>query len=230
MTLRSVLVVLGLSVLGVGATTAAEPTYCANGSFPKMENVRMARATPDASGKVRFRNDGEGCPAKPSCAGKVYVVAGDELLMSQEVNGWVCAWYFSKKREYVGWIRPSEAKAEPTRTPNLADWTGDWSASADINIERLRDGSLHVTGTALWYGLKNDAGEQVVHDGELDDSARPVGDRLEIGDPNEEYGCRVVFTLVNGYLLAKDNGYCGGMNVSFTDVYRRAPKAKSAPR
>ena len=220
---------LGLAGLLPASASALEAYGCRNGLFPQLQGLQLATATPGASGKVYFRNDDKGCPQQASCVGKAYVVAGDTLLVSPPTEGWVCAWYFSKKQEYVGWIRAEEAKPEPTRVPTPADWTGDWSSHADIKIERNADGSLHVTGTAFWYGLKV-RGYQVVHDGEIDDSAKPVGNRLEIGDPKDEYACRVVFTLVDGYLLADDSGYCGGMNVSFTDVYRRAAAKKSAPR
>jgi len=185
-----------------------------------MEGIHVVKAVPDSSGKVYFRDDVEGCPQSAACLGKAYVVAGDEMLVSAPVEGWVCAWYFSKKHEYVGWIRSSEAVAVETRQPRPQDWVGAWGDSADLSIETGAKGSLHVTGSAIWTGL----GEGNVHTGELDDSAVPLGNRLEIGDPNEEYACHVVFTLLNDYLVADDSGNCGGMNVSFSGVYRRAAK------
>jgi len=210
--------------LACGPAFADDAVMCRNGLYTQLEGIHAAKASPDASGKVYFRNDdSDKCPADASCAGKGYVVAGDELLVSKEYKGWTCAWYFSKKREYVGWIRPGESTSVPTQAPKLADWAGDWSDSADVNLAPNADGSFHVTGTAIWSG-----GNGNVHDGELDDSATPVGNRLEIGDAKDEYACHVVFELVNGYLLANDSGYCGGLNVSFSGVYRRLPKAKPA--
>jgi len=219
-----------VALLGLGGAQAAfalEQGDCRNGLFPRLEGLHLAKAAPGASGKVYFRNDDEGCPAKDACEGKAYVIAGDEMLVTPEAKGWVCAWYFSKKHEIVGWVRATEVTPLPTRTPALAEWAGAWKgAGAELEIAADKDGSLHVTGMATWLGATLENGEQVVHDGEIDDSAKPSGNRLEIGDTSDEYACHVVFTLVNGYLVANDSGYCGGVNVNFSDVYRRAPKAK----
>jgi hypothetical protein len=217
------LVALSLGMLP-GAAFAADPVLCRNGLFNQLEGIHLAKATPDATGKVHFRNDDSAkCPADASCAEKAYVVAGDQLLASKEYGGWVCAWYFSKKHEYVGWIRPTVSTPLPAHPPALADWKGDWTGWADVTLEPKPDGSIYVTGTAIWSG-----GNGNVHDGELDDTAKPVGNRLEIGDAKEEYACHVVFQLIGGYLLANDSGYCGGVNVSFSGVYRRSAKPSAA--
>jgi hypothetical protein len=51
-------------------------------------------------------------------------------------------------------------------------------------------------------------------------TAAPTGNTVVFagGTPDE---CRVVLTLLPPFLLAADNMKCGGMNVSFSGVYRK---------
>jgi xylose isomerase len=59
-----------------------------------------------------------------------------------------------------------------------------------------------------------------VHVGALGTQGVPKGDRLNVVD-TDGYPCRVRMRLLLPYLIVADNGACGGMNVSFSGVYRR---------
>ena len=48
-----------------------------------------------------------------------------------------------------------------------------------------------------------------------------MGDRARY-DEDSEHSCKVEFSLVGDTLIASDNGLCGGANVRFDGVYRRA--------
>ncbi len=54
------------------------------------------------------------------------------------------------------------------------------------------------------------------------DLAFTMGDKgtlpFSAGDPGD---CRLRLTLLPPYLLSEDNHACGGMNVTFTNLYRR---------
>ena len=45
---------------------------------------------------------------------------------------------------------------------------------------------------------------------------------LALGDADDI--CKMTLRLVGEYLIADDNGECGGMNVTFDGVYRRKKK------
>ena len=54
--------------------------------------------------------------------------------------------------------------------------------------------------------------------GDFEQDIRPSGDRAAFGGAEE---CQISLRLLGPYLLARDTGNCGGLNVSFTGVYRR---------
>jgi len=113
------------------------------------------------------------------------------------------------------------------KTPSLQDWAGIWRPTAgnnEIRIKILPDGRLSVSGNASWHGGKNDYNEEIVHEGEMSGDGIPSGNRLTIGNPNDEHDCGVRFQLIQGNLAVADNGNCGGMNVRFNEVYRLQAK------
>ena len=56
-----------------------------------------------------------------------------------------------------------------------------------------------------------------MHVGEVHAEAAPAGNVLALRDDP----CALTLRLVGHYLVAADNGECGGANVRFDGVYRR---------
>ncbi len=109
-----------------------------------------------------------------------------------------------------------------TQTPPLASWLGDWRYGE--NTIRFTNnklaGFLNVTGDALWRGLGDN-----VHVGEMDERVEPRLNIVKVGESStDEHECKVTLRLVGEFLVVHDNMRCGGMNVSFSGVYRRSSK------
>lgn len=204
-----------------------EPYTCRNGLFPRYQgNIELAEVVANEKEKINFRDDTEGCPQKASCVQKAYLVKGNQLLVSEKHKNWVCGWYFGQKREFVGWLPARNIKiVSPVKPPLLQDWIGTWKPIAGGNEIRIRGtktkGLLAIDGNALWLGAEVSPGERNVHTGEFEGTASPTGAHITVGNTAEEYECVVKMQWVSGNLIVADNNNCGGMNVSFSDVYRR---------
>jgi hypothetical protein len=200
--------------------------WCRNGAFVNdAEEFRLARAVGDKGARVYFYDDADDCP-KPDakCRQKAYVVPGDALIVSRTFGEWMCAWYQpSKGRETVGWIAAKQLSvAEPDKNPPLANWLGTWEFYSDsLDIKRgAKAGMLHVEGEAFWHG----ANPENIHTGAVDTEAAPAGNVLRLAQ--DEDICKMTLRLVGDFLVADDNGDCGGANVTFDGVYRRKPRRK----
>jgi hypothetical protein len=137
-----------------------------------------------------------------------------------------------------GWIETAGLKTIPLTQAPLSAWTGDWSArSGDLTIKPSpRAGRLLVTGSAMWG--QNDgqiAGEIVpvknyaaFATGDLDERGGTIvpdgmggsSKSFPFAAPGE-YRCRVEMWLRLPYLVVIDQGQCGGLNVTFSGVYRK---------
>ncbi|WP_019340800.1 hypothetical protein [Stutzerimonas stutzeri] len=215
-------------VLLAPSVQALEAYSCRNGFFPAFAGqVRHAEVTADAGERVHFRDDAVGCPEDESCLRKAYLVDGDRLLVGKQAAGWACVWYFAEKREFVGWLPASHIDVEAAHTPTADDWIGRWAPIAGSNSivisRRSPTGPLFAEGEATWYGGLNSHGERIAHVGAFAGEARPSGDLLKIAEGDDDYDCSVTLQYVAGNLVVTDNSHCGGMNVRFDDVYRKAP-------
>ncbi|NML07961.1 hypothetical protein [Sphingomonas sp. G-3-2-10] len=169
--------------------------------------------------KRHFNGDQYDGPGKVRAA---YVVAGDRLVAG-EVRGKYRLVTFVPAgggRHTTGWIESAALTrvSLPRATP--ASWIGDWTGwYADIAIARgARRGVLKASGEAT-YGMhdKDRVARGAINFGSFDGEAQPSGDRILFSDEL----CTVSLRLLGTYLLATDNGNCGGLNVSFSGVYRR---------
>lgn len=217
-----------LCVLLAPSVQAVEAYSCRNGFFPAFAGqVQHAEVVAGADQRVHFRDDAVGCPEDESCLRKAYLVDGDKILVGKKADGWACGWYFAAKREFVGWLPANNIDIEASHTPTADDWIGRWVPIAGGNsivIARPSSGdALAVEGEAIWQGGLNSAGERVVHLGAFAGKGQPAGDLLKIAEGDDDYDCRVTMQYVAGNLVVTDNSHCGGMNVRFDDVYRKAP-------
>jgi hypothetical protein len=192
--------------------------WCRQGFFPaESEDYQIARVNGSPKEKAFFYDDTrEDCPAGKSCVSKSYVVAEDEVLISRIYNSdWGCAWYVPRKGSpTVGWIATNRLDFLPgSLNLSAQDWLGKWKYFDNvITISKGGNGELAVTGNAVWKGLGDN-----VHVGEVDQAGKPVGNFLKLGGSE----CKVTLRLVAQYLVASDNMMCGGLNVSFSGVYKK---------
>ena len=195
---------------------------CRNGFFPRESvDYKLASVKGAKNEKIYFYDDNRDCPNDKNCRTKSYVVPGDKLIVSRSFGEWACSWYQPKKgSETVGWIASEKLEfIESNRNPETIEWLGKWNYGGnqiEIGKSKTAD-SLTITGSAFWKGSGDN-----IHVGELDDSSKPDGNELKIGEKETgEYDCKVTMRLVGKYLIVSDNLQCGGVNVTFSGVYRK---------
>jgi hypothetical protein len=207
----------------------------AAGSVPRLHRVGAGRK------RLHFSKSGveqAGCPgADAACAETAYVVAGDPVLVSETAGDYVCAAFGAPDgMETSGWLPAAalEEVKEPAKAPR--DWLGQWQAGEwrRIKITAAGKDNIELEGEAYWG-----AGDPVrrangaVHTGEIGATIRPNGGQAafslavtgEVHDHDaaaRDIYCRVRLWRLGPYLAVTDNVQCGGANVSFTGIYRRA--------
>jgi hypothetical protein len=210
---------LGVSAQDAGGNPA---NWCRNGLFTsESKEFRLARVRGARAQRAYFYGDDEGCPGPAAkCRQKAYVVPGDELIVSRAFGEYVCAWYQpARGGETVGWMTASRLETSETNaSPAAALWLGSWEFyNNSLRITRgAKAGALRVEGEAFWHGVN----PENVHTGEVSGEAEPASGVLSLGDDI----CRATFRLLGPYLIVDDNGDCGGANVTFDGVYRRAKR------
>ena len=225
--MKSALVAFALALVAVLSATAQDPeveNWCRAGFFTKeSDNFRIAVAAGKRSDRVYFYDDFEdGCPGKESCRAKAFVVGGDRFVVSRTYKNFGCAWFApAKGMPTIGWIKLENLKfIDGFAKPTLSSWLGRWRyAENSIHFTNNKlAGWLNVTGDAIWRGVGDN-----VHIGEIDDRAVPNGNTLKVGERDaDEFSCKATMRLVGEFLIVNDNLYCGGANVSFSGVYRKA--------
>ena len=225
--MRAILVVLlGLITTSAGLAQGIEDdNWCRAGFFTRDNNTfRIAVVSGKPSDRIYFYNDYEdNCPQAESCRAKTYVVPGDKVVMSRYFGDFACVWFTPVKGSpTIGWIKSRSLKLseEPQFAPALSAWLGEWRyAESVIRFTNNKlAGFLNVTGDALWRGTGDN-----VHVGEIDDRASPERGVLRIGhNAPEDSVCKVEMKIVEEFLIVTDNMKCGGANVSFSGVYKKA--------
>lgn len=210
---------------------------------PRLQVVRPGAA------RVPFVGGSDIDPACPAaiarCARKAFVVPGDAVIVTAISGAYACAAFTGpapKAAATVGWLPRAmlvEAARDTTaRAP--ADWAGTWRSGPEQEI-RIRPGGggqIVVAGDATFGGSDPErvrrggvnvgeiAGTSAVENGTAafafgdDGTTRP----FDAKRPEGADLCRVRLWRLGRYLVAADNMMCGGMNVTFTGVYRRAGK------
>lgn len=183
----------------------------------KLDELSLARVS--AEGQVHFQADYAGCPAdEPRCLQKAYSVKGDVLVAGHRRGSWTCVEYPNRLGGTEGWVRSDQIAAAPAPPPPTAgDWAGEWVRDRDASIRlTVKGGLVAADGEALWRSPNPDN----VHVGDLAGAARPSGDRLVLKSGDDP--CVAALRRLGPYLVVSDNEQCGGANVTFAGVYRRA--------
>jgi hypothetical protein len=212
---------LALGVAASGQLAGNPENWCRGGFFTsESDEFRIGVVKGSKGTRAYFHNDDrEDCPSGRGCRGKAYLVPGDEVIVNREHEGYACGWYTNAAGEAtVGWL---EAKLLefPERLIDASPkaWAGEWLyAENSIELRPVDEGWLSVKGNAFWRGLGDN-----IHIGELDGRARPNGGVLEYSDGDDEYDCKATMRFMGSFLIVADNQNCGGVNVTFSGVYRR---------
>jgi hypothetical protein len=177
------------------------------------------------------------CPnTSKACQEKTYLVSGDEVIIIGTKGDFICASYASSKgRVTNGWLPRSAVTV--VRNPSIIgvkDWSGEWHSDSEqfVKIEHAdKTDLLSIKGDASWGSSDPERVKRgAINVGSLEGEMKPEGTTLAFGmgengtlpyDQADDVDCKVQMQRLGPYLLVKDNYKCGGMNVSFTGVYRR---------
>ena len=143
---------------------------------------------------------------------------GDTVVVNRVEGDWTCGYLTSRRGGASGWVRSSDIRPvlfDPN--PPLTAWLGTWREGENqIRIQASKTtGKLQLDGEAYWHGIGDN-----VHTGEFSSEAAPSGNKLHV----EDDPCKIDLALIGKYILANDNNMCGGMNVRFWGVWKRAQK------
>lgn len=143
------------------------------------------------------------------------------MITGPTVGSYVCALFRSKTSESAGFLLWGEvALKRPIAALPQRAWIGTWWDGADEITLRTAGSALRVTGSAIWPSAAASPESLSPHVGEVSGTARPRSNAVVFAGKSVD-DCRVSLILLPPYLLARDNRQCGGMNVSFTGVYRK---------
>jgi hypothetical protein len=207
----------------INPVLAADTEICRNGIFPRQETT-FGLATVIGAPRTHLRSDIAPCPDESTaCRGRAYVLPRDTVITGVASRIYVCAFFAGPGGGSAGYVRQDEIAPQPApANPPLAAWLGTWRDD-DNSIALSGDGGkLTANGEAYWPSTHPSAkarpgGPNI---GDMGGTAAPTGNTVGFaGDTPDE--CRVVLTLLPPFLLAADNMKCGGMNVSFSGVYRK---------
>ncbi len=237
--LSALLVVLS----GYSASAQTDAAICGSIGEPT-DGLVVAKVAAREGGRVTFVRNGDAsapaCPADTAaCQQKAYVVDGDLLIVGKSLKNFVCATYFNAKGfGRSGWLPKSAVTTIPPQASiGREKWIGNWQAQEQTIAIKPGPtaGTLSLSGEAT-YGARDP--ERVkrgaVNVGEFEATARIPGDAFAFTpsdgkaapyDPKVD-DCGVRLRLHGDYLIAMDNQKCGGMNVTFSGIYRKVSKQR----
>ena len=198
-----------------GTARATDTATCRNGSFPTQETA-FGLASVVGTPRTYLRSDTPPCPDDSAeCRGRVYVVPGGIVLTGATNGAYVCAFFPSRNSGSAG------AQPSPASVP-LAAWNGKWRDGDNSIVLRIDGARLTASGEAYWPSAHPSPKERPggPNLGDMGGTATPTGNIVVFAGKNSA-DCRVTLTLLLPFLLAADNMSCGGMNVSFSGVYRK---------
>lgn len=199
-------------------TPALAEAPCDIVSFPatSAEAIHTAQVMPGPH--ANFLSGRGTCPDETaSCREPAYVVPGDVLLTGSTHGSYSCAYYTDGKKETAGWLLTARLHQQPDAALPRSAWLGTWR-DGDSTLAIKRAGSdLAISAHAYWPSRSDPDG----HEGHLDAQGVPKGKSLALADPDDPEGCKLTLSLQHDFLVAHDNGACGGANVTLSGVYLR---------
>jgi hypothetical protein len=217
----------------LASSALADDRFCAGAQISDGPTLRIGQIAADAP-HVDFVRNGDidlRCPSvEPGCRDKAFLVARDLVVIGRRLDEFVCADYWTAKSARSGWL-PAIALSPAKVSVNPADWSGDWKrVEAEIKIKNA-GGVLKAEGSATYGALDPSrvkrgavnlgefSGPLVLANGQGTFTDKDVDPKMP-----DSFACRIRMARAEDALFVQDNGQCGGMNVSFTGLYRRAGK------
>ena len=160
-----------------------------------------------------------GCSSSRNCL-SAKLAPGDPVVVFQAEGDWTCGYLSQAKGAGPGWVRSNDIRPVSfDAAPPLDAWVGAWANGDDrIRIQTSKaPGKLELKGEAVWHGRTKDA----IHTGDFAGEVAPVGNHLHFVESGAD-SCTVDLTLIGKYLVANDNNRCGGENVRFWGIWKRA--------
>jgi hypothetical protein len=216
---------LWLQLAGVSAEPLSDADFCRNGLFPReQEQLSMGVIQGATAEKVHFFDDLDGCPSKgASCMRAAYLIPGDQVVVGKSTAGWACVWYQGRKHESVSWVPRKNVALLPASADRPAqglDRHLGGRSGQDPHFPVKREGRTPVR---VEFALaRRDAAERRADRASGRDGGRLQVDGSKAGATDGD--CQVRLTRIGSYLVADDNGACGGMNVRHTGMYLRPAK------
>lgn len=233
---------IGLVCAVVLATSqaAASGRDCSSSDFSADDDLQAAVVRSDAR-RLHFTKNAAMlavCPATGEpCREAAYLVPGNGVIVGAEVDGFRCAIYLaSNGQSRAGWLASESLMLLPPAM--RPDWSGRWVARSEqtITVKPDDDGGWLFEGDATYGALDparvRSGGVNTGNFSATIQSGDVQGGRLIAFaegrdttlayDQGEEGLCRVKLRLVGPWMVVNDNQKCGGHNVTFTGIYRRA--------
>jgi hypothetical protein len=229
---RRILLILPLAAL-LGAGPTAPPALA--DEQPKVEQKCLSydSAYENAPLFVVTTNAGEEraylykqtrpCPKDKPCGSrqKAHLVNGNVVFAGPPNRGFRCAYYGSSHGKIVAGFVPIENLKPMVEDNGISiDFvTGTWNYESDsIKIKAAAAGQVSGDGQASYQTA------ETVNEGSLSAQAPLAAGQKELvfKEGDDESSCVVKLHRRGPYLVASDNGNCGGLNVSFDGIYTRA--------
>lgn len=207
-----------------GAPAFCAPAACDGVGFA--QELRFARVKPEAA-PLHFVKSGAGakiCPSEaPACAEKAFLVAGDLVAVGASFKNFTCVDYANDQGARAGFVASAALTPEPVIV-DPTQWVGHWRRiEAEVTIEAGKDG-LQAQGEATFGALDPARVKRgAVNFGSFAGALKLEAGKGKIIDSDAISGCNLKLARVGEALIIRDNGVCGGANVSFSGFYTRAP-------
>lgn len=202
-------------------TEASVPAATVTGWVPDIYFVKDRTASPDCPSDVA------GCQDPRS------VSPGDAVLVNKVTGDYACVTVQAPSgTQTTAWLPVWHLAVIARSVPGPDDWEGEWVApEKSITIRLTPSGDLSLAGSATWGADDPDRmARGGPHIGEFEAKLQPAGAILSFTqglnatlpyDKGDATDCRVQLLRRGPYLVARDDGACGGANVTFTGMYRR---------
>ena len=227
-------VVLGSLALVFGAQAALA---CSEETELKMfDALQVAKIKPGV-GKTHFYTPACDAGAKglEACRRAAYVMPGDPVLIGDVYDTTACATFVDAKGRATSGVIKGDRVAPISGSDKAAatQFVGTWIRDEAKITVTARGQVLSFNGDAT-YGAKdpNRVKRGAVNLGNILFSARTATNRISVGLTGKgelaedkakaaATDCQLDMIALGPYLVVRDNMMCGGMNVSFTGIYRK---------
>jgi hypothetical protein len=163
------------------------------------------------------------CPKDKLCGSrqKAFLVSGDMVFAGPPNRGFRCAYYGRPNGKIVAGFIPVENLGPVTEDTSMSiDFViGTWNYESDsIGIKAAAAGRVSGDGQASYQTA------ETVNEGSFSAQAPLAAGQKELvfKEGDDESSCVVKLHRRGPYLVASDNGNCGGLNVSFGGIYTKA--------